>query len=92
MLLGALGYKSEIEGFVDTGWTMNVAKVGNVNGLFDRLDFDGSAAVNREEACQLALNTLKATMVTYGGTTLVSGAQNLAVANTQAIFVTSNNR
>ena len=92
MLLGALGYKSEIEGFVDTGWTMNVAKVANVTGLLDRLEFDGSAAVNREEACQLALNTLKATMVTYGGTTLVSGAQNLAVANTQAIYVTSNNR
>ena len=92
MLLGALGYKSEIEGFVDTGWTMNVARVGNVTGLFDRLDFDGSAAVNREEACQLALNTLKATMVTYGGTTLVTGAQALAVQGTQAMYVTSNNR
>ena len=46
---------------------MNVAKVGNVTGLFDRLDFDGSAAVNREEACQLALNTLKGTMVEYTG-------------------------
>ena len=92
MLLGALGYKSEIEGFVDTGWTMNVARIGNVTGLFDRLDFDGSAAVNRETACQLALNTLKATMVTYGGTTLVTGAQALAVQGTQAMYVTSNNR
>ena len=92
MLLGALGYKQEIEGFVDTGWTMNVAKVGNVTGLFDRLDFDGAGAVNRETACQLALNTLKATMVTYGGTTMVSGAQTLAVQGTQAMYVTSNNR
>ncbi len=92
MLLGALGYKSEIEGFVDTGWTMNVARVGNVTGLFDRLDFDGAASVNREQACQLALNTLKATMVTYGGTTMVTGAQTLAVQGTQAMYVTSNNR
>nr|WP_326168617.1 hypothetical protein [uncultured Oscillibacter sp.] len=71
---------------------MNVAKVGNVTGLFDRLDFDGAGAVNRETACQLALNTLKATMVTYGGTTMVSGAQTLAVQGTQAMYVTSNNR
>ena len=92
MLLGALGYNSQVEGFVDTGWTMNVAKVGNVTGLFDRLDFDGAGAVSREVACQLALNTLKATMVTYGGTTVVTGAQTLAVQGTQAMYVTSNNR
>ncbi len=92
MLLGALGYNSEIEGFVDTGWTMNVARIGHEVGLFDRLDFDGAGAVNRETACQLALNTLKATMVTYGGNTMVSGAQTLVVKGTQAMYVTSNNR
>ena len=64
MLLGALGYKSDLEGFTGTGWTMNVAKLGNAAGLFNRLSFNGAEAVNREEACQLALNTLKATMVT----------------------------
>ena len=92
MLLGALGYNGEIEGFVDTGWTMNVARIGHEVGLFDRLDFDGAGAVNRETACQLALNTLKATMVTYGGNTMVSGAQTLVVKGTQAMYVTSNNR
>ena len=65
MLLGAVGYDSKLEKFVDTGWTMNVASVGQSAGLFDRLKFDGSKAVNREEACQLALNALKATVVQY---------------------------
>ena len=74
MLLGALGYSSDIERFTGAGWTMNVANIGNVTGLFDRISFDGAAAVTRDEACQLALNTLKATMVTYGGTSLVNGS------------------
>ncbi len=94
MLLGAVGYKANIEGFVDTGWTMNVARIGNVAGLFDRLDFDGAKAVTRDEACQLALNTLKATMVDYGGanTVISSTGEVLTVQGSKAQYVTSNNR
>jgi len=65
MLLGAVGYDAEIERFTGSGWTNNIAAIGQSAGLFDRLKFDGSAAVNREQACQLALNALKATVVTY---------------------------
>ena len=94
MLLGAVGYKANIEGFVDTGWTMNVARIGNVAGLFDRLNFDGAKAVTRDEACQLALNTLKATLVDYGGTNTVisSSGEVLTVQGSKAQYVTSNNR
>ena len=94
MLLGAVGYKSNIEGFVDTGWTMNVARIGNVAGLFDRLNFDGAKAVTRDEACQLALNTLKATMVDYGNanTVVSSSGEVLTVQGSKAQYVTSNNR
>ncbi len=94
MLLGAVGYKANIEGFVDTGWTMNVARIGNVAGLFDRLNFDGAKAVTRDEACQLALNTLKATMVDYGNanTVVSSSGEVLTVQGSKAQYVTSNNR
>ncbi len=94
MLLGAIGYKSNIEGFVDTGWTMNVARIGNVAGLFDRISFDGAKAVTRDEACQLALNTLKATMVDYGNanTVVSSSGEVLTVQGSKAQYVTSNNR
>ena len=93
MLLGALGYSSDIERFTGSGWTMNVANIGNVAGLFDRISFDGAAAVTRDEACQLALNTLKATLVTYGGTSLVNGTTgSYTIQGTQATPRTSNNR
>ena len=65
MLLGAVGYSADLEGFTGSGWTMNVANIGQSAGLFDRLNFQGNEPVNREQACQLALNTLKATVVQY---------------------------
>ena len=67
MLLGALGYKSENEGYTGANWSINVAKRALNVGLDDSLkgDFNGVKAVNREEACLYAFNTLKATMVEY---------------------------
>ena len=68
MLLGALGYKASVEGFTGSGWTMNVASVGSVAGLFKGISgFSGNAGVDRQTACQLALNTLKGTEVEYKG-------------------------
>ena len=67
MLLGALGYKAEQEGYTGANWSINVAKRALNIGLADDLvgDFNGVKAVTREEACLYAFNTLKATMVEY---------------------------
>ena len=67
MLLGALGYKAEQEGYTGANWSIQVAKRALNIGLDDDLtgDFNGVKAVNREEACLYAFNTLKATMVEY---------------------------
>ena len=67
MLLGALGYDAATEGYTGSNWSINVAKRALNIGLDDDLigDFNGVKAVNREEACLYALNTLKATMVEY---------------------------
>ena len=67
MLLGALGYKAEQEGYTGPNWSINVAKRALNVGLNDDLNgsFNGVKAVNREEACLYAFNTLKATMVEY---------------------------
>ena len=67
MLLGALGYDAETEGYTGNNWSINVAKRALNIGLDDGLigDFNGVKAVNREEACLYALNTLQATMVEY---------------------------
>ena len=75
MLLGALGYKAEVEGYTSPNWSINVAKQAINAGLKDGLkgDFNGVKAVNREEACLYAFNTLKATMVEYDTTITIGG-------------------
>lgn len=90
MLLGAVGYDSKIQGYTDTGWTMNVARDGNSAGLFNRIEFDGAAAVNREQACQLALNTLKATMVEYTGGLNVTAGDAHVTSNPTLTYKISN--
>ena len=78
MLLGALGYDSDIEGYTGANWSIAVGKRALGIELDDGNDnFVGTAAVTREEACLYAFNTLKATMVEYDAKTTVSveGAQ-----------------
>ena len=67
MLLGALGYDAETEGYTGPNWSIQVAKRALNVGLDDGLEgsFNGTKAVTREEACLYAFNTLKATMVEY---------------------------
>ena len=75
MLLGALGYKADVEGYTGPNWSINVAKQAINAGLNKGLkgDFNGVKAVNREEACLYAFNTLKATMVEYDTTITIGG-------------------
>ena len=73
MLLGALGYDAEIEGYEGSNWSVAVAKQAVGIGLDDGNDeFVGVKAVTREEACLYAFNTLTADMVEYGSTTTVN--------------------
>ena len=75
MLLGALGYKADVEGYTGANWSINVAKQALNAKLNDGLkgDFNGVKAVTREEACLYAFNTLKATMVEYDTTITIAG-------------------
>ena len=79
MLLGALGYDSEVEGYVGNNWSIQVAKRALNIDLDDGLtsDFVGTKPVTREEACLYAFNMMQADMVEYGTKTTVSvnGAQ-----------------
>ena len=79
MLLGALGYDSALEGYVGDNWSINVAKQAIGIGLNAGLEgeFNGIKAVNREEACLYAFNTLQADLVEYGQrlTTNINGTE-----------------
>ena len=92
MLLGALGYDSDIEGYTGANWSIAVGKRALGIGLEDGNDnFVGVNAVTREEACLYAFNTLKATMVEYDAKTTVSveGAQ-VTVGGSEAKNVSQN--
>ena len=58
MLLCALGYKAEIEGYTGTDYTIAVARDANKNDLFDGLSIVTSANLTREQAAQMAFNAL----------------------------------
>ena len=87
MLLCALGYDKDIEGYNQPNWSINIAKRALAIGLADGLknDFDGTKYVTREEACLYALNTLTANMVDYDSKTTVSvnGAE-VVIGNSNA--------
>ena len=66
MLLIALGYDADREGYTGTSWTVNVASDATSAGI----DQDGlmmSSGLSREGAAQMCLNTLEADMVSYSG-------------------------
>ena len=90
MLLGALGYDGDLEGFTGAGWNMNVMRLGGEAGLFDRISFKGNEAVNREQAAQLALNTLKGTLVEYTGGLNVTAGDASVTSKPQRNYKTSN--
>ena len=78
MLLVALGYDANIEGFGGSDWSINVQKVANQVGIYSgNSSVVGSNAVTREEAALYAFNTVKAPLVKYdnkGSTVSVNGA------------------
>ena len=84
MLLGALGYDAQIEGFTGETFAVKVAaKVGEVGLAEGNATFVGTKAVTREEAALYAFNMLNSKMVTYAskgteitvnGVTIIQGA------------------
>ena len=93
MLLGALGYDAKVEGYTGANWSIQVAKralnLGLDNGLVG--SFNGTKAVNREEACLFALNTLTSDMVQYDAKTSVTvGGAEVVIAGSKAEVIENN--
>ena len=68
MLLCALGYDQDVEGYRNTSaWATNVVARAVEAGLMDEMpdDFDGRTSLTREQAAELAFETLQADMVEY---------------------------
>ena len=79
MLLCALGYKAEVEGYTGADYTIAIARDANKNDLFDDLSIVTSANLTREQAAKMAFNALKATVVEYQGGTNVTTSDGTSV-------------
>lgn len=92
MLLTALGYEAAREGFVGADWATPVGKYINKLGLAEGANTTLNAACSREVAAQMALNTLKATMVEYatGSTTIKGEGIEVTVGGSAATKVENN--
>lgn len=65
MLLIALGYDTDKEGFSGPAWSVNVNVRAQQADLFSGLDFPVSKAISRENAAQMIVNALQASKVEY---------------------------
>ena len=95
MLLVSLGYDAKIEGFVGSDWSINVSAKANQVGLLSGLDVSANAALTREQAAKMTLNTLKSPLVEYdtkGTTVTVGGDASVTVGASKAEFKTSTNK
>jgi hypothetical protein len=91
MLLTAIGYDSQLEGFTGAGWTIPVATIAMDVGLDDGLEtMFGSAELTREEAAQMALNAIQTPLVKYDkqATISVNGAE-ISMGDAEASYVTT---
>ena len=91
MLLVALGYDAEIEGFVGSDWSINIQKVANKVGIYDGNDaVVGNNPVTRDEAALYTFNTVKSPMVEYETTTTVNiGDANVKVGSNNWKYMTT---
>jgi hypothetical protein len=95
MLLCALGYKADVEGFTGASWAINVASTAVTAGVYDSdIAISASTNITRGQACQLAFLTLQATTVQYvggstmtvNGVTITTGATRSEVVNNTSTY------
>ena len=86
MCLTALGYDAKREGLTGGDWTLNVARLVNRADLANSVTgFSYNTGISREEAAQVAFNTMKATMVEYTGNLTADSNNNLTAQRTDVV-------
>ena len=74
MLLVALGYKSEVEGFIGANWAIGVNVRANQKGLYSDLTISVDEGLTRDSAAQMIYNALDAGVVHYDYTLVSDGS------------------
>ena len=74
MLLVAMGYKSEVEGFTGSNWAIAVNVRANQKGLYSDLSISVDEGLTRDSAAQMVYNALDAGVVSYDYTLVTDGS------------------
>ena len=74
MLLVAMGYKSEVEGFTGANWSIAVNVRANQKALYSDLSISVDEGLTRDDAAQMIYNALDAGVVSYEYTLVSDGS------------------
>ncbi len=74
MILIALGYNAETEGFVNNAkWDININVLASTVGLYDNVAINSSEGLTRDNAAQMLYDGMQATMVKYEMVGIING-------------------
>lgn len=93
MMLCALGYDQDTEGYTGAGWSVNALADARTLGLLDGLTgVDMNADFSRGDAAQLMFNALQATMVEYerGSIVVEGGDSTVTIGGSEASPIGNN--
>ena len=63
MLLVAIGYNSDVQGYVGADWSINVIRDAQLSKFFDKLSVASTKVLTRDEAAQMIYNAINAKMI-----------------------------
>ena len=82
MLLGAIGYNSNVQGYVGSDWAINVTRDAQISGFFkDLKGLVSGKALSRDEAAQMIWNALQAPTVVKTATINSEGKVSYTYSN-----------
>ena len=63
MLLVAIGYNADIQGYVGADWAINIIRDAQLSKLFDELSVTATQVLTRDDAAQMIYNAINAKMI-----------------------------
>ena len=63
MLLVAIGYNSDVQGYEGSQWAINVTRDAQLSGFYEDLSVTANQALTREQAAQMIYNAVGATLI-----------------------------
>ena len=75
MLLVAIGYNSDVQGYVGADWSINVIRDAQLSKFFDKLSVTSTKVLTRDEAAQMIYNAVNAKTVSKNPSLNITNGQ-----------------